>query len=724
MQTNHSPAGRSDSPYRVVWGPQRFYLSIGWKTLIAFALVVFIPMLGLMHITDRTLRSAMEAETLRSLEANLRGAWRVYQERINATRSALLQSAASPEVKAALSRGDQAALSHLLERHAALLPYGDVWVALDREKRVVARRNGKRGDQIFLNDLLARAYTFNETVTSTELLPNELFIEENPLKYSNLEPQVMAQVTVVPVQEKGELVGALVGLILMNNNNWLPNAIHDYLSIDAALFGSVIQESRIISASERPNNIWATGLLAPSILNDFIRKGEVYRGRLTINEIDSFIIAEPIYDLAGNPVGALSIGVRSTNIEELIAKNTQNIYLFILLGVVLSLLVAYLAHRDTMTPIRAIIGAMNEFAEGQLRVRTEIRTKDEFEELGRGFNRMAAAIQEQSERVESFNSLTSLLITSLKPQELLHKVLNKVVELTGSQSGVIYLTEMQGEERILNPYVAYAVDINSMHLLRFGEGMPGEAARQKRVVHVKHIPEDCKINVNFGLADALPKEIVVIPIIYQERVLGVMLLGTLRGFRTNEMALLEYMATQIAVVLENALTHEQVEQLSITDGLTGVWNRTHVTERMEHEFQKAQRHGHELAVLMLDVDHFKRINDGFGHQVGDLVLVGVARALKGSLRSTDLIGRYGGEEFIVMLPHTGRADAIATAEKLRKAIAALQVAVMGEQRITISIGLSALPDGGAEHLDDLIKKADDALYAAKDGGRNRVVSSS
>ena len=708
------------NPYRVVWGPQRFRLSIGWKTLIAFALVVFVPMFGLLHITEQTLRQSMQEETYHSLEANLRGAWRVYHERHNNLRAALVLSASAPGTRSAIRHDSQNQLTALLNRHAGLLPYVDVWLAFDKEQRVIARRNGETGQKIFLNNLVSQAFTVQEPVLATELLSNEVFIEENPLKYSNLETQVMSQVVVVPVEQGGEVIGAIAGLILMNQDRWLPNAIHDYLSIDAALFGSLIQESRIISASSRPNNIWAEGLLAPTALNQAIDQGELYKGKIEVNGIPAFVISEPIKNNEGTSVGALSIGVRSSGIDALVQSNTRNVYLFIGVGVALSLIIALLAYRDTMVPIRAVMGAMDEFARGNLSVRTDLRTKDEFEGMGRGFNRMAESVQEHQERVESFNSLTSLLITSLKPQELLQKVLNKVVELTTSQAGTIYLAETRDGDEVLVPYVSYAVNIEAMPNLRFGEGLPGQAALERRVVHAKHVPADCKLNINFGLADAAPTEVAIFPVVYRDEVLGVMLLGSVNRFDSNEVSLLEYITNQIAVVLENALTHEEVERLSVTDGLTGVYNRRYVTARMEEEFSKAQRYNTALSVLLLDIDHFKAINDEYGHHAGDEALISVAGALQESLREGDMLGRYGGEEFVVLLPQTPENDAATAGEKLREAIEALAIPELGQEGLTVSIGVAGFPVHPVGSLDALIQAADEALYQAKAGGRNQV----
>lgn len=718
IDPGHHP---STSPFRVVWGPQRFYLSIGWKTLIAFALVVFIPMLGLLAITEHTLRTAMEEETLRAMEANLRGAWRVYHERSNTLRSSFSQSASSPDTWPMLRSRDRARLQELLARNAAQLPFTDVSMVVDDQQKIIASRSGNQSGYLALNSLIARAYSAHEPVTSTELISNERFLVENPLKYSSLSTHVMSQVVIVPIIEGGVIHGAFVGLILMNGDEWLPNAIHDYLSIDAAVFGSVIQESRIISASPHPNNIWMSGLLSPETLSYAIEHGDSFRGQLLINDVPSYVIAEPIKNHQGQAIGALSVGLRSSNIEQLISHNARNVYLFIGVGILLSVIIAYLAYRDTMTPMRALIGAMSRFAGGDLSTRTDIRTKDEFDALGDRFNHMAQSIQEHQERVESFNSLSSLLISSLNPQVLMKDVLDKIIDLTHSQAGTIYLRESDSDHEVLVPFVAYGVDIDAMEYLNFGQGLPGEAAQRKQAIVIRDIPDDCRMNINLGIADVMPKEIAILPIVYRDEVLGVMMLASMIKFRATEISLLESMINQIAIVLENALAHEKVARLSITDTLTGVYNRRHLALRLDEEFSLSQRHHAPLSVLIIDIDFFKKINDEFGHQIGDEALIAVARTLRRSIRDSDLLARFGGEEFVVMLPLAPHTEAMVVAEKLREAVSVCSIPAMGEHRVTISIGVATVPDLAVSSGDELLGAADRALYRAKEQGRNRVI---
>jgi two-component system cell cycle response regulator len=187
---------------------------------------------------------------------------------------------------------------------------------------------------------------------------------------------------------------------------------------------------------------------------------------------------------------------------------------------------------------------------------------------------------------------------------------------------------------------------------------------------------------------------------------------------------LERLAALVAVCLDSALATERLKLAGLTDGLTGVHNRRYFESRCLEEVQSARRSGLPLVCLLLDVDHFKRINDTHGHPAGDAVLRYVARLIRAQLRGSDVVARYGGEEFVLLLPGTPLPAALDTAERIRRVIAAqtMPVQVAEPLRITVSIGAAALLPGDdpAALAADLVQRADQALYAAKQGGRNRV----
>ena len=190
-------------------------------------------------------------------------------------------------------------------------------------------------------------------------------------------------------------------------------------------------------------------------------------------------------------------------------------------------------------------------------------------------------------------------------------------------------------------------------------------------------------------------------------------------FGPGEIAALEAMSTDLAPPLANALRHREAREAATRDPLTGAANRGLLERMLEREVSLVRRHGGALALLMVDVDHFKQVNDRFGHAAGDRSLVAVADCIAGCVRSSDTLFRYGGEEFCVLLPRSGARGAWRLAERVRKAVGALRIPAGTETlRLTASLGVASLASG--DQAADLLRKADAALYRSKQSGRNRV----
>jgi diguanylate cyclase (GGDEF)-like protein len=168
-------------------------------------------------------------------------------------------------------------------------------------------------------------------------------------------------------------------------------------------------------------------------------------------------------------------------------------------------------------------------------------------------------------------------------------------------------------------------------------------------------------------------------------------------------------------------THRRLEELSITDSLTGLYNGWYLQRRCREEVARAKRYQHPISCIMVDVDHFKRINDAHGHPGGNVVLAELGKVLKGVIRGSDIAGRFGGEEFLLILPETDGPDAMLLAERLRGTIERHRFSV-GDLAltITVSVGVATFPDRGISGHETLVREADQAMYQAKMGGRNRV----
>ena len=182
------------------------------------------------------------------------------------------------------------------------------------------------------------------------------------------------------------------------------------------------------------------------------------------------------------------------------------------------------------------------------------------------------------------------------------------------------------------------------------------------------------------------------------------------------------LAQQFALGLRRIRLYEKIEELAITDSLTHVFTRRYSLERLNEEFKRATNHKLNISFLMIDVDNFKSYNDKYGHLVGDAILKATASVIKSSIREIDLLGRFGGEEFICILPETTKDGANLAAERIRKAVYEKEIKVYDEiLKVTVSVGVATFPHD-ASNPTDLIDKSDWALYRAKKMGKNRVCS--
>jgi two-component system, cell cycle response regulator len=221
-----------------------------------------------------------------------------------------------------------------------------------------------------------------------------------------------------------------------------------------------------------------------------------------------------------------------------------------------------------------------------------------------------------------------------------------------------------------------------------------------------------------GLPDLL-----TVPVVATGRMAGVLALagGAVSRISPETLTFLEALAGQAHIVLENSRLFARVRELSIRDSLTGLYNHRHVLELVAQAVERADRYQEPVSLLMADIDHFKGVNDEHGHLAGDALLRQLADVLTDSVRSVDAVGRYGGEEFVMLLPHTGYEEARRLAERIRARVQSCAFRV-GERthRMTLSLGVFSCPSPIVSTAADLVREADRALYRAKGTGRNRV----
>jgi diguanylate cyclase (GGDEF)-like protein len=233
------------------------------------------------------------------------------------------------------------------------------------------------------------------------------------------------------------------------------------------------------------------------------------------------------------------------------------------------------------------------------------------------------------------------------------------------------------------------------------------------------LPDD--VRLDGGLVTFQPRSVVAYPLHIRLVPIGVVVLASSEPIDERQDRLIQPLLPNFAVALNNALSHEQLQRVAAIDPLTGLYNRRFGLERLSQEFSRSVRSKEPLGVVLFDIDHFKKINDTYGHQAGDIVLKALATNVKDVLREGDTLLRYGGEEFLAVLPGAGEADVRGLGERIRRVVESTAIAASNvEIRVTISLGAVSYPSADVTDLDDLIRKADGGMYDAKRAGRNRL----
>lgn len=342
--------------------------------------------------------------------------------------------------------------------------------------------------------------------------------------------------------------------------------------------------------------------------------------------------------------------------------------------------------------------------------------------ISRDITARKALEADQRQRVQQLDALRETMndiSNELDLPRVLEAIAQRVVTLLGvGECEVALYDERQDVLRIvvcLNRDRDYTGVVQQI-----GEGTMGRAAQTRRTVIIE----------DYGLWEGrspqfepVHRAVICVPLINNQNLLGAVSVSAdpdLRPFNVGDIRMIEMFAQQAAVAINNAKLFGEVQRLAATDSLTGLNNRRSFFERARQEFNRSVRYGHKMSVIMLDVDHFKKINDNFGHAAGDEALRVIAGLCMGITRISDVCGRYGGEEFIILLPETSLNGAVSMAQRLCDQISARQIPTeRGVVRMTASIGVAEM-NGETTDLEQLLEKADQALYRAKQSGRNRV----
>jgi len=327
------------------------------------------------------------------------------------------------------------------------------------------------------------------------------------------------------------------------------------------------------------------------------------------------------------------------------------------------------------------------------------------------------------ERERLVYSISNTVRSSLRLQD----VLDTAVKLIGTNYSLNYCHILHGNDFQNVAVYEYKSDslpsIRDSFLSEDGQLFTQHILSQKSPTHFEESminadPENNRFLISLNLRSGL-----AVPIIMRDQVLGVLFLqdsAVFEDFSIDDISLIGSLADNLAPAIENAELHKEIETQAVTDGLTGVSNRRSFNDSLTREFDRAKRYNQELSLIVVDLDFLKKINDTYGHQIGDEAIKSIGAVLAASSRSTDITARYGGEEFCVLLPNTGAVMANELADRLRRRINDCKIE--GQDfaiNISASLGVSCFPIH-AESADALFLRADEALYKAKQDGRNCV----
>lgn len=385
----------------------------------------------------------------------------------------------------------------------------------------------------------------------------------------------------------------------------------------------------------------------------------------------------------------------------------------------------YLGRRDLARDTALVLAVVAILLVALDRMQEALRLKAEIEKQSRQIAETNRRLEARLRELTLLFDLNRSISSTLELGELLRLITEMVGVTLGFGEFAVLLVDESGDLVVKASY-GFPPDAD-VEGVRFapGEGISGEAARSGEFVLVRDVSREPRF-LHYRGRHQHGGSFLSVPMKHKDRVVGVLNFSRpeVNAFSAEEIKLLISVASQAALAIANARLYQETVELSLTDPLTGIHNRRHLFARLDMELARAQRFGTEVSLLMIDIDHFKHFNDSFGHPAGDEVLRGVARVIESSIRRIDTVARVGGEEFVVVLPGTGKADAAEVADKLRRAVERTSFAG-GEQqpggRVTISLGYCTYPaDAGDALL--LVEAADRALYASKSAGRNRATA--
>lgn len=334
-------------------------------------------------------------------------------------------------------------------------------------------------------------------------------------------------------------------------------------------------------------------------------------------------------------------------------------------------------------------------------------------------------LKRQVERLSLFHEVGKALFSTLDLQKILQTIMEKISDLLQPDTWSLLMLDENTQELYFEIAIGSGAERLRDVRLKLGEGVAGWVAQHGEPVLVENAASDPRFSRKIDeLTHNETHSIVCVPIKAHGNVLGVIELVNALGkpsFGADDIPILKSLADYAAIALENARYVQRIHELTITDDCTALYNARHLNFVLDTEIYRSNRYGYEFSVIFIDLDHFKQVNDVHGHLVGSKLLWMIGDSIKGHLRMIDYAFRYGGDEFVVLLPQTSKENALMVVRRVRELL--LSHVYFTEEklniRVTASFGVASFPVDGRTRK-ELLRKADEAMYLVKNTSRNNI----
>lgn len=652
-------------------------MSLRRRLSLFFVLIVILPLTAAGFVVQRVVIGEVEDRDMLSLRPTVSVAVASVEDRLGKVRKEVATFARSGLLARALGEKRQGRLERLLSRD--LKPDGlDFLVAVDGRGRIVGKA------------LRSPAFAPGNPVAG----PRRILDAPAPVQSG------FAKSPVVPVAVPGRrAVGSVIGGFWVDRDV-LVGSIENRVEL------AVVVHSDAVAATEPLSGP------VPVSIGSGPRFGVDIGGAGTA-------VARRI-----GPGMALIAWAPASTLERLRRHVLESVAALLLVALVASTLVANLLARLVTRPLAELSTGAKAIAEGRFGHRISVRSQGEIGELAEAFNEMSERLSEtvnllSSSREQLHKAVRRMgetLRSTHDMEQILDSILNTAADSIQADAAILWRFSSTRAE--LYPAITREVG-GEVPNIPVGSGIAGLVAERATPL-LKTADED---DIRHSAEPYFPVAVAA-PLYTRGRIQAVVVAyrrDESHPFSKEDLGTVVFLAEQGGVAMENVALHEEARRLSLTDGLTGVWNRRYFQMQFRQVLATASRFDRPFSVVMMDLDHFKKINDTHGHRRGDEILLEFARRVSGVLREVDTFARYGGEEFICLLSETDSSGASTTSEKIMDVVKSEPFGEPGEPpvELTVSLGIASYPRNGSA-FSSLVQAADEALYKAKQEGRDRA----